>query len=229
MSSTRLLVLFVVRFAQPVHGYDVRRELLSRQLEDVANVKPGSIYSALKTLERDGCLAVAPAAESDPRRDAPPGRPERTLYTLTGEGEKEFQTLLRRAWWTAEPDRRPFVATLSTMSGMPRGELIAALASRIEQLRGRQRQEDILLESSGESHDGLDGGVPAHVRELLLLQRGQARAEIEWAIALRRTLRDGAYQLADDPPRDRLGPGVGRRAATSPEAPDSDSTPDSQV
>src|SRR5437588_7757127 len=92
-SATRLLVLGAIRIMQPVHGYDVRRELLSWRLEELANVKPGSIYSAIRTLEKDGCLAVF-AQESSERR------PERTTYVLTGEGEKEFQTLLRQSWWT---------------------------------------------------------------------------------------------------------------------------------
>ena len=43
MASTRLLVLGVVRIFQPVHGYDVRRELLSWRVDQWANVAPGSI------------------------------------------------------------------------------------------------------------------------------------------------------------------------------------------
>ena len=53
MSSTRLLVLGVVRIFQPVHGYDVRRELLSWRVDQWANVAPGSIYNALKTLTKE--------------------------------------------------------------------------------------------------------------------------------------------------------------------------------
>ena len=33
MSATRLLILGVLRFKQPTHGYDVRRELESWQAE----------------------------------------------------------------------------------------------------------------------------------------------------------------------------------------------------
>ena len=56
VSATRLLVLGVVRIMQPVHGYDVRRELLSWGVEESANIKPGSIYSALKVLHKDGLI-----------------------------------------------------------------------------------------------------------------------------------------------------------------------------
>ena len=93
MNATRLLVLGVVRIMAPVHGYDVRRELLTWRLEELANVKPGSIYGSLRTLEKDGCIAVH-------NRESADSRPERTTYVLTGEGEKEFQLLLRESWWT---------------------------------------------------------------------------------------------------------------------------------
>ena len=76
MSATRLLVLGVMRFMQPVHGYDVRRELLTWQLEELSNVKPGSIYSAIRTLERDGCIAIH-------SRESEDSRPERTAYVVT--------------------------------------------------------------------------------------------------------------------------------------------------
>ena len=44
VSATRLLVLGAIRTMQPVHGYIVRRELVSWRLEETTNVKPGSIY-----------------------------------------------------------------------------------------------------------------------------------------------------------------------------------------
>src|SRR5690625_4410011 len=102
MSATRLLILGVIRIRQPVHGYDVRRELLSWQLEDWANLKPGSVYGAIRTLQRDGCIEVAD-------RSAHNGRPERTAYALTGEGEKEFFVLLRQSWWTLTRAVEPLV------------------------------------------------------------------------------------------------------------------------
>ena len=56
MSSTRLLVLGVVRIFQPVHGYDVRRELLSWRVDQWANVAPGSIPHP----ETSICFAAPP-------------------------------------------------------------------------------------------------------------------------------------------------------------------------
>src|SRR4029078_1909653 len=124
MSATRLLVLGVVRILQPAHGYDVRRELMSWQLEDWMNIQPGSIYSALKTLERDGHIAVTAHQPSK-------GRPDRTEYVITTEGEKELQALLRKAWCTLDAGTSPLVPALCLMPFMDRTELIAALQSRV--------------------------------------------------------------------------------------------------
>src|SRR3982074_2892924 len=120
MSATRLLVLGAVRIMQPVHGYDVRRELGSWRLEDHTNVKPGSIYSAIRTLEKDGCIAVH-------ARESEESRPERTTYGLTGEGEKEFQVMLRQSGWTGSPWSEPLIPALCLMLFLPRAELIGAL------------------------------------------------------------------------------------------------------
>jgi DNA-binding PadR family transcriptional regulator len=56
MSVTRLLVLGAVRIFQPAHGYLVRRELISWHAQEWANLNPGSVYNALRSLTRDGLL-----------------------------------------------------------------------------------------------------------------------------------------------------------------------------
>jgi hypothetical protein len=58
VSATRLLVLGAIRTMQPVHGYVVRRELVSWRLEETTNVKPGSIYGAIRTLVKDGATGA---------------------------------------------------------------------------------------------------------------------------------------------------------------------------
>ena len=57
MSATRLLLLGTVRIFQPVHGYFVRRELLSWYADAWAHVNPGSVYNGLRSLVREGFIA----------------------------------------------------------------------------------------------------------------------------------------------------------------------------
>jgi hypothetical protein len=56
MSATRLLILGVLRSKQPIHGYNVRRELESWQAERWAHIAYGSIYFALNKMTVAACL-----------------------------------------------------------------------------------------------------------------------------------------------------------------------------
>ncbi len=114
-ATTRMLVLGAVRIFQPVHGYDVRRELVSWHAEEWAQVAPGSIYNALKTLTRDGFLEIVGT-------DQVGGRPERTTYRLTTRGEQELTELLRDTWWTVRMPLDPLAAGVALILFMPRDE-----------------------------------------------------------------------------------------------------------
>jgi DNA-binding PadR family transcriptional regulator len=201
-SATRLLVLGAIRYMQPVHGYDVRRELLSWRLEDHANVKPGSIYGAIRTLEKDGLVAVESRASAD-------SRPEKTSYVLTGEGEKEFQLLLREAWWTVRHPSEPLIPALALMLNAPRDELTRALQSRIHQLEGELENIGFMRSSIKEDSTGADGAIPGHVREIVDFISARTRAELEWSRGFAKRLREGKYRMAGEPGAPELGPGRG--------------------
>jgi DNA-binding PadR family transcriptional regulator len=188
---TRLLVLGAVRILQPVHGYDVRRELQSWRLEEWTNAQPGSVYSALKTLERDRLIV-----EAD--RTAIAGRPDKTRYVLTGEGEKEFEVMLRAAWWNVETSTEPLVPALSLMVFLSREEMIAALTARLGQLDAKLGQLRFLRSSIRDGATGEGGEIPEHVREVVDFFSARTKAEREWTRALSKRLREGAYKFADE-------------------------------
>lgn len=186
-TSTRLLVLGVVRLFQPVHGYDVRRELASWHAEEWASVAPGSIYNALKTLTRDGLLEIVGT-------DQVGGRPERTTYRLTSRGEQELSELLRDTWWTVRMPVDPLAAGIALIPFMQRDEAIAALEARIAKVTGELAH----LEHAIQAIDDIE--TPAYVRELMRLIGARLGAEIGWAKALLPRLRAGEYTLAGDAP-----------------------------
>lgn len=194
---------------QPVHGYDVRRELVTWRLEEVANVRPGSIYGAIRTLERDGCVAVH-------SRGSESNRPERTAYVLTAEGEKEFTLLLRQAWWTVQRPIEPLVPALCLMTFMSRDELVRALQARITALESELEASSFVRSSIVDGATGAEGGIPEHVREIFDFTAGRSRAEITWARAFIRRIRAGAYHFAGDPDFPRFGPGLGAAALGYP-------------
>jgi DNA-binding PadR family transcriptional regulator len=202
VSATRLLVLGAIRIMQPVHGYEVRRELVTWRLEEHTNVKPGSIYGAIRTLEKDGCIAVH-ARESDDRR------PERTTYVLTGEGEKEFHLMLREAWWSVTSPAEPLIPAMSLMMLMPRDELVRALQARIGVLEGSLDANAFQRATIQDGATGADGAIPEHVREIMDFLAARTRAELDWARGFQRRLRDGAYRFAGEEGFPELGPRQG--------------------
>lgn len=207
-NATRLLVLGGIRIMQPVHGYDVRRELMTWRLEEVANIKPGSVYGAIRTLLADGCIAVH-------ERDSVERRPEKTTYVTTGEGEKEFQLLLRESWWSVRNPAEPLVPALCLMPFMNREELIRALGARVAQLEAELESASYLHASIREGATGADGAIPEHVREVLGFVSSRRRAEVEWARGLQKRLRDGRYVFSGEGDFPVPSPGVGLRPGPS--------------
>jgi DNA-binding PadR family transcriptional regulator len=187
MSTTRLVVLGAVRVFQPVHGYFLRRELMSRQVDEWANINPGSIYNALRALTREGYLE-----EVDTGSDS--GRAARTTYQLTTAGETEFMTLLRGALWEVERfDPQPIMASLSFMGALTRQEAIDAFEHRITQIDAM-----VLATARSVERAGTRSTTPDFVAEMFDLTVGRLRSEQDWARGLVKRLRDGEYAFGDD-------------------------------
>jgi DNA-binding PadR family transcriptional regulator len=184
MSSTRLLMLGAVRIFQPVHGYFVRRELLTWRVEQWASINPGSIYNALRTLERDGFIE---AVDTD-------GKPARTTYRLTPDGETEFVALLREALWHVVPnDPARLYTAISFMWTLSREEVVEALESRLAQLDALHREMPYML---GTLMDHAD--KPRHIAEFAYLQDEYVLGERAWTEACLQRIREGAYGFAGD-------------------------------
>ena len=190
--STRLLLLGVIRIFQPVSGYDIRRELSTWQLEPWTNFQPGSVYSSLRTLERDGMIVGATPTDVK-------ARPGRVDYSITSDGEKEFETLLRNAWWKVSQPVEPIIPAISLLPFMKRPELIAAVEARVPQLEGQLAQFGFALASIRDGATGAGGDVPEHVRELYGFLTKRIEAELDWLRGLAQRLRSGQYTLADEP------------------------------
>jgi len=202
MSATRLLLLGTVRIFQPVHGYLVRRELLSWHADAWAHINPGSVYNGLRSLARDGFL-------DEVGTETQGGRPARTTYRLTGDGETEFTLLLRNLLWNVsihEPS--DLMAAWSFAWALTRDEVIAALEHRVEQIEASARASDFAIEGIGRSPD-----TPDTVVEHFRLTQARLDGEASWARGLIERLRAGAYWFEGEPGRPWSAP------ATSSPAP----------
>ena len=188
MSTTRLLLLGVVRIFQPAYGYQLRRELLTWNVQEWANINPGSIYTGLRTLAKHGLLAEI--------EEGPGNKPGRTSYKLTHDGESEYFTLLRKALWSVDgfrPDQMQ--AALSFMWSLRRDEVIAALESRIVQLEQLAKAEPFSERQIEE-----DPATPNHVVEMFRIAAARDRGELEWTRAFHARITTGTYSFAGEPP-----------------------------
>jgi DNA-binding PadR family transcriptional regulator len=187
VSATRLVILGAVRIFQPVHGYFVRRELQTWHVDEWAHLNPGSIYNALRTLTRDGLLRQVAT-------EAAEGRPARTTYALTADGDTEFLHLLRDALAAIDPfaPDRTFAA-FSFAFMLPREEVVGHLESRIAQLEAGHRTQRFRVEEVL-----ADAETPNHVVELLRLGDAWHQGELRWTRELLERVRGGAYSFAGE-------------------------------
>lgn len=161
-----MLILGLVRWLEPVHGYQVRRELLSWNVEDWANVAPGSIYHGLRKMAEEGLLEETGSEQA-------PGKPARTMYRTTRFGQEEYQRLLRKYWWELHQPNDPFLAALSFLPSLPRREAVLALRNRMAVLRGQ-------LDHWGATATAWQDDKPANVNWLGELMVSRTEAEIAW-------------------------------------------------
>lgn len=173
MSSTRLLVLGVVRIFQPVHGYEVRRELVSWNADQWANINYGSIYHALGQLTREGFLEVVGTEHAG-------GKPARTTYRLTRFGEEEYFRLLREQAWATDWPKDPFSVVLAFIEDLPHDEAMRILHARAQTARTMAENLRAMAEQFVPSSVPSDG-KPWTVQEQFELYAAEISAFAGWA------------------------------------------------
>ncbi|WP_069162537.1 PadR family transcriptional regulator [Nocardia altamirensis] len=183
MAAVRLLVLGVMRLQQPTYGYAVRRELLSWRAETWTNVKPGSIYHALKQLAQEGKLTAFGTEGSTEG-------PGRTLFQLTDAGEAEFRKLMDEA--LVSVDMEELGAGIAFMDALPRAHVI-------EKLREQRRRSEEVRASLLEMVPTFTGGryEPPHTTDLLELWSGVFGNLAGWTDGLLERLESGEYRMSE--------------------------------
>ncbi|NYE96698.1 DNA-binding PadR family transcriptional regulator [Psychromicrobium silvestre] len=199
--STRLLVLGVVRIFEPAHGYLLLQELNSWKVDQWANVKPGSVYSALRTLTKDGLLEIVPQEEDDD------GSAARASYRTTDFGVQEFEKLLKYA--LTDILSSTVATTMAGLAFMPfleRAEVVELLEQRKISLLAALAVEAKMV--SG--FNGDNPHVPPHVVELHLLTSERLAASLRWTEGLLTRLHSGSYSFRHEttdwapPPNDPI-------------------------
>ncbi len=179
-----MLVLGVVKLVGEAHGYVVRRELKSWSADRWANVQPGSIYHALKSLAKDGLLEPVGTAESEEG-------PARTTYRITAAGEHELQDLLGHALADSSAGNDMLSAGVAMINLVPRKQAVVLLKNRLAGLEGQIPPTRHGIASMPEM------GKPAHVSELFRLWLVHLEGQVRWTQELIERLEAGAYELKD--------------------------------
>jgi DNA-binding PadR family transcriptional regulator len=184
-TETRLLVLGCVSLFEPVNGYQIRRELMSWEVDRWAHIHPGSIYSALSTLEKQGHVR---------RHDLVDASREVAVYTTTDSGRRELGDLLEAALRTvAVLDPLPLHAALSMCPLLDRPTVASHLAVRVEALAAH------LADLRGKRELVSGGLAPPHVARLADLQVAQVEVELGWVREVLAEVRAGALSFVGEP------------------------------
>jgi DNA-binding PadR family transcriptional regulator len=187
--TTRMLVLGVVDIFGPANGYQLRRELLSWEVERWAHLNPGSIYSMLATLEKQGAIERHDIALEDGGREV-------AVYTMTDAGAAEFQSLVFDAIATVPDsgDALPLRVALNFGPTMTRERFLEAVRRRIDVLvMGRE----IILQKITQLQ-GMNT-IPPHVVSELGLEIALVDAQIDWLRELETDVVGGGLDFIGDP------------------------------
>jgi len=166
--STLAMVLLALLLESPMHPYRMQQMIKERGQDQLVNVaQRNSVYQALDRLVRDGLARPGATARDQ-------GRPERTVYEITPDGEAAL-----RRWLTAmlpAPAREfpEFPAALAFLPVLAPAAVRSLLEQRIAAL--------------AEKLAGIVAQAPPGLPRLFLIEdeyrAAMIRAEIGWVDAL---------------------------------------------
>ncbi len=184
-TETRLLLLGAVMLFEPINGYQLRRELLSWQVEDWASINPGSIYSGLATLTKQGFVT---------RHNLPEGARVVAVYTSTPEGRREFDRLYGEAVEVVDPIAPvAFHTAIALIPLVTRKRFLRHLKSRLERID--QRMETAQAEAVGVDLST----IPPHLPPLIRYWDQMAATERAWVADLLKEVEDGGISFRGEP------------------------------
>lgn len=195
MWKTRLLVLGLVRWLGPVHGYDVHQQILAWGFGESGTVKAGSIYHSLKKLTSQSLVEITSTEQRS-------GKPARTSYRTTAAGDAEFHRLLRDRLWDSKISDSDFGIAWTMAPALSPPEAVAILRQRaailtdlMDKCTGRIASS---VNSPSEPDDNPDY-LPPHMRALLRLGIHQRAVAADWCEEVANHIESGELDLARDP------------------------------
>jgi len=187
--TTRILVLGVVKVGGPANGYQLRRELLSWDVERWAQLNPGSVYSMLTTLEGQGLIEKHELAASGSDRAA-------TVFTITDAGEQELVRLVTESLEQVPEsgDPLPLRVAFNFAAFLSRTEFLRAARARRESIVAARPRMDEAIEQLARTQT-----APPHVGLELGLEARILDAQIDWLGEIIELVEEGGlYFVGED-------------------------------
>ncbi len=149
-----------------MHGYQIRQEALRDRAEWWSDVKPGSLYSALHRMAKEGLVEVV-------RTETPQASPQRTIYCVTTAGRQELVAQRDEALTRVVFATDPLDLALRYVADLSTNELAEAMRSRHAALVERLALHEDAYATSQPYLVGLEPITFRHVLQRL-------RTEVAW-------------------------------------------------
>ena len=169
---------------RPMHPYEIASVMREREKDRDMQIKWGSLYRVVQNLEKHGFLEPV-------QRERRGGRPERTVYRITGAGRAELEDWARELLGVPERDDLRFRAGLSVAGVLSPDEVIALLAERVRVLDAEIAAERAELARHAER-------IPRVFLVESEYELAIRTAEAEWARGLLREMTDGSLPGMDE-------------------------------
>lgn len=184
--NARLLVLGVLHRGN-FHPYEIKRRLENAMVECYIDVDVGTLYYAIRQLEKEGLIAAVSR-----QRVARGGM--RTIYRITASGKTEFRALLHRQFERDGP-------VVQTLYGALLFLHLGDLAVLEDLLRRRIRRLDDTIAKLGPVRTRLRPFISTGGRHLLRHLDRQRRLDRDWLKGLLADVRARRVRDVADPGR----------------------------
>jgi DNA-binding PadR family transcriptional regulator len=185
MNPTRLFILGALARGGPMHGHQIRRAAQIDHSELWADVKPGSLYAALKRMAGEGSIEVL-------RTEQDGNLPPRTIYAITDDGRAELHALRDEGLRETRLRPDPVDLALQYTGDLSETDLRAVIESRRQSLMSQLSSWQSLLSTADPYLEPIERVTFDHVFIRL-------RAELTWHEALLNDLSSLLKPPEEDP------------------------------
>jgi DNA-binding PadR family transcriptional regulator len=116
-------------------GYEIQQLLQQAHTDQWAEILPGSIYHALKKMEKEGLVRVKSVTQTGHRTKA--------IYEITSVGETEYLHLLKKTLMHPEvPIPKDLYTALAFIDDLSKNEAIQALKGQIVDVKAKLEEAE---------------------------------------------------------------------------------------